>query len=75
MDVTIRHYYNPQAPSVPSIQRGVRNQAIKSAVDVNENRQPMGECRRSQEGLNLFSPLRELTGLQSSPIYMYRATT
>lgn len=55
MHVTISHYYNPQPP-VQSFQRGSRNQAIKGTVDMDESRQPKGECRRRQEGLNLLFP-------------------
>lgn len=33
---------------------GSENQAIKEDVDMNENRQPMGECRRRQEAMNLL---------------------
>ena len=40
---------------------------------MDESRQPMGECRRSQGGLNLLSPLRGLTGLHPSAYYIYRA--
>lgn len=56
MHVSISHYYNPQPPAYKVFNVGSGNQAIKGAVDMDESRQPMGECRRSQEGLNLLSP-------------------
>lgn len=75
MDVNVSHYYKPQPPVYKVFNVGSGNQAIKGVMDMNESRQPMGECRRSKEGLNLFFALRELTGPLPSAHYMFRTTT
>lgn len=56
LHVTTSHYYNPQPTLYKVFNMGLGNQAIKWAVDTDESRQPLGECRRIQEGLNLVSP-------------------
>lgn len=43
-------------PAYKVFKVGSGNQTIKWAVDMNENRQPMGECQSRQEGLNLLFP-------------------